>query len=323
MIGASLDEIVAGSAVGRMQRKALTVAALCVGGAAALAVRASAARRARGVVCSTWRYLWMRWKLRRADRLVIITDFDRTVTTAYAADGSAGASSHGILESCSALSAAYRKKATALLAHYHPIELDPALTIAEKLPIMQEWYHKAHTLLAEQPITMALIADAVAESKVLIRPGLAEMLARAEARGVPFIAYSAGLGNVVAEVLRQQLGDAGARVPVVANLLLFDGPGGRVSGFGDLIHMYNKTGERVRERVDPALLAGRTVALVMGDGLGDATMADGLGMEVVRVGLINQKEAAEQDSRLPSYTSTFDCVLLGDTSFDFVNELLG
>ena len=87
--------------------------------------------------------------------------------------------------------------------------------------------------------------------------------------------------------------------------------------------MYNKSGERVRERVDPALLAGRTVALVMGDGLGDATMADGLGMEVVRVGLINQKEAAEQDSRLPSYTSTFDCVLLGDTSFDFVNELLG
>ena len=40
-----------------------------------------------------------------------------------------------------------RKKATALLAHYHPIELDPALTIAEKLPIMQEWYRQGHSLL--------------------------------------------------------------------------------------------------------------------------------------------------------------------------------
>ena len=41
------------------------------------------------------------------------------------------------------------------------------------------WPPSTRCLLAEQPITMALIAAAVAESKVLIRPGLAEMLARA------------------------------------------------------------------------------------------------------------------------------------------------
>ena len=221
-------------------------------------------------------------------------------------------------ESCSALSAEYRKKATALLAHYHPIELDSALTIAEKLPIMQEWYHKAHTLLAEQPITMALIADAVAESKVLIRPGLAEMLARAEARGVPFIAYSAGLGNVVAEVLRRSSATRARGCPWPRTCFCSTARAAASAASAPDPHVQQ---DRRGERVDPALLPA---ARSPGHGRRARRRDDGrrLGMEVVRVGLINQKEAAEQTSRLPSYTSTLTACCWA-TRVDFVNELLG
>ena len=145
------------------------------------------------------------WKLRNLDRLVIIADFDRTVTTAFVTPGKNGMSSHGILESCSVLSAEYRKKSKALVDKYLPIEFDPGLSIAQKLPIMQEWYRQGHSLLLQEPVTENVIRKAVAEANVRIRPGFAELQREAQAHGIPLVVFSAGLGNVVREVLRQRV----------------------------------------------------------------------------------------------------------------------
>ena len=88
------------------------------------------------------------------DRLVIVADFDRTITSAFvdAAAGVAGSTSHGILESCSVLSPAYRAKAQSLLDKYHPIEFSATLSREEKLPIMQEWYRQAHALVTDRRV---------------------------------------------------------------------------------------------------------------------------------------------------------------------------
>lgn len=267
------------------------------------------------------------WKLRNLDRLVIIADFDRTVTTAFVTPGKNGMSSHGILESCSVLSAEYRKKSKALVDKYLPIEFDPGLSIAQKLPIMQEWYRQGHSLLLQEPVTENVIRKAVAEANVRIRPGFAELQREAQAHGIPLVVFSAGLGNVVREVLRQRV-EGGEAIPVVSNWLRFAPGGGTACGFQEpLVHMYNKDGARLLEQMTgeqwQAAFEGRDVALLLGDGLGDATMADGLSMRAVtRVGFLNEVTAEGQQKRLPGYLAAFDAVVLADGPMDFVLRLL-
>ena len=188
-------------------RASTTAVAASVAGLAVVALLRWATQLrevADGVMCSPLSELILRWRLRSVDRLVIVADFDRTITTAFvdAAAGVAGSTSHGILESCSVLSPAYRAQAQALLDKYHPIEFSATLSKEEKLPIMQEWYRQSHALLLEEDISEGTIRQAVADASIRIRPGFAELRREAASRGIPLVVFSAGLGNVVKEVPR-------------------------------------------------------------------------------------------------------------------------
>lgn len=56
-----------------------------------------------------------------------------------------------------------------LLNTYYPIEIDSSRSIEEKLPLMVEWWTKAHELLVEQKIRKDLLATAVRESNAMLR----------------------------------------------------------------------------------------------------------------------------------------------------------
>lgn len=248
-----------------------------------------------------------------------------------------------MVESTPELSAAYKQGTADLFAHYYPIETSATLSIEEKLPLMQEWYTKAHSLLLRESLTEALLVKAARASAVALRPGFTELFALCRQRGAPFVVCSAGLGNVVQALLRNLLpaSESAAldELPIVSNWLRFGGApssspgrggGGTVSGFSaPLLHMYNKNGAFIRDQLGEErwarLSTGRTVVLVLGDSLGDAVMADGL-MErgaaaVVKVGFLNETDPARVAARLPAYEAAFDAVVLGDGSFEWVVEL--
>lgn len=309
----------------RMDKRAVVAAAAGVGVAALLARWATRLSETDGVVCSPLRAWFLKRRLRRWDKLIIIADFDRTVTTSFLAPGIPGASSHGILEACKSLTPEYRDKAQSLFDKYHPIENSPTLTREEKLPIMQEWYKKSHALLMQENITEQVIREAVKEASVRIRPGFRELMQQAKEAGIPLVVFSAGLGNVVQEVLRQRL-EGGEELPVVSNWLHF-GANGKVCGFAEpLTHMFNKDGERIIEQLGTKwerVAQGRDCALLLGDGLGDATMANGLGLRsVARVGFLNEVSPAEQRKRLHKYTKAFDAVILADGPMDWIMQAM-
>ena len=116
-------------------------------------------------------------------------------------------------------------------------------------------------------------------------------------------------------------------LPVVSNWLKFDARG-VVHGFSEpLLHMFNKDGRFVLKQLGAerwrGLADGRRVCLLLGDGLGDATMADGLDMPVVlKIGFLNETEPERVAARLPAYEAAFDAVVLGDRDFEWVLELL-
>ncbi|KAF1780497.1 HAD-like domain [Phytophthora cactorum] len=83
-----------------------------------------------------------------ADQLLVIADFDRTLTPYYKQRSGPKApleqesSSHGLLMTSSVLQ-----------PQVLPVEMSPTLSAAEKLPFMEQWWNSAHALLVEYKLT--------------------------------------------------------------------------------------------------------------------------------------------------------------------------
>eukprot|EP00729_Bicosta_minor_P006482 gene6482-26624_t len=150
-----------------------------------------------------------------AASLAVTADWDRTITKG------SSVSSHGALETCDALDATYRATATANTSYYLPIEQDPSLTIAQKLPHMRDWYAKNHVAICDAGIRKSDVGMAVksslADGKLLVRDGAVDMLARAHAAKVPLLIFSAGLADVIEEVLTQVGAPVGSSTSIVSN----------------------------------------------------------------------------------------------------------
>lgn len=270
-----------------------------------------------------------------SENVAIIADFDRTITTG------GSLSSHGILERAEAFDAAFRAEATANTARYLPIEQDPSLTISEKLPHMRAWYDLNHAAIMRCGVFRGMIQEAVRTSGggLQIRDGVRELFAQAEAAGVPLLVFSAGLADVIEEVLRQRVTEGGALLGattnVVSNRMIWgsrEGNGARemtseeterqcqLVGFSEpLIHMFNKDQSQVPHDLQPS----QRHAILLGDGLGDVTMVDGAVKppeHVLRIGFLNY---AQPEEHLAQYTSCFDIVVLGSISpMEPVNRIL-
>lgn len=63
----------------------------------------------------------------------------------------------------------YREEANNLFAKYYPIEIDPKMTEAEKIPYMLEWYGKIHDLLVKCNVSQTSIKGMVSASTVMLR----------------------------------------------------------------------------------------------------------------------------------------------------------
>ena len=183
-----------------------------------------------------------------------------------------------------------------------------------------------------EPFTPALLDSAAERSKAALRPGFEELFSLCRLHGAPLVVCSAGLGNVVSALLKHRLESAEAvaaveNISIVSNWLRFD-ERQRVCGFSQpLLHMFNKNGAFVRSQCGEDkwanLAADRKVCLLLGDGLGDATMADGLDLpHVLKIGFLNETDEARVAARLPQYEAAFDAVILGDQSFSWLLSLL-
>ena len=77
--------------------------------------------------------------------LCVVSDFDRTITALNSR------SSHGVVEQVDVIKThpGFSEVVTANSKHYYPIEVDPKLSIQEKLPFMVEWYTKVSARLRQ------------------------------------------------------------------------------------------------------------------------------------------------------------------------------
>ncbi|RLN94958.1 hypothetical protein BBJ28_00021668 [Nothophytophthora sp. Chile5] len=279
------------------------------------------------------------------EQLLVIADFDRTLTPYYKprcdpkAPLEQESSSHGLLMSSSVVHPQVRVGERELFARFYPVEMSPALSESEKLPFMEEWYNQAHGLLVEHALTKAQVKEAVELGRLTFRPGFHSLLKLLETQEVPTLVFSAGIYDVIHAALekefkaeRKRNGDASSgqqeeqtytpgNVHVVSNMMRFDAQG-RLQGFdGTTIHSLNKS---ARVLLDSPFwkngqMEKRRNVLLLGDSRGDVRMAEGLKTdEIIRVGFLN----VHVEEALEEYLELYDVVLTHDANLASVEMLI-
>ncbi|KAH0711654.1 hypothetical protein KY289_007613 [Solanum tuberosum] len=260
-------------------------------------------------------------------KLQVIADFDATLTK-HRIDGCRGQSSHNVLQQ---EDPEFNDKRQKLYEYYHPLEFDPAIPLDEKTKLMEEWWGKTHALLIEGGVTYNGIQNSVAKATIAFRDGVTELLELLEEKGVPVLIFSAGLADIIEEVLKQKVHRSFKNVRVVSNRMVFDENGLLQSFKGKTIHVLNKN-EHALDMAAPLhdhcndmnpgdekyALKKRTNVLLLGDHIGDLGMSDGLDYETrISVGFLNDRV---EDS-LESYQKAFDILYLNDASMHGVLKL--
>jgi 5'-nucleotidase len=135
------------------------------------------------------------------DKIHVLSDFDRTLTTAFV-DGKAMPSIISILRDGNYLTHDYAPKAHALYSKYHPIEINPEIPFEEKKKAMQEWWMKAFDLLTNSGFTRDDLEKVVASGKIRFRKGALEFIDLLYSHNIPLIIMSsAGLGEAISLLL--------------------------------------------------------------------------------------------------------------------------
>jgi len=162
--------------------------------------------------------------------LQIISDFDMTLTK-LTVNGKPGYTSHKVLEKYSKMDAEYTPQAAALHQYYYPIEINPLISVAEKEPMMVEWWTKGHNLLINAGINEHSYQDAVHEANIGFRDGVDEMFKLAREKSIHVLIFSAGLKTIIQEVIKEKLPGALEVSRIVANDMIHDSDG-KLVAFG-------------------------------------------------------------------------------------------
>ncbi|XP_064171022.1 7-methylguanosine phosphate-specific 5'-nucleotidase-like isoform X2 [Anguilla rostrata] len=253
-----------------------------------------------------------------SNSLQVISDFDMTLTR-FSYNGKRCPTCHNILDNRKLISEECKEKLKDLLNTYYPIEINSGLSAEEKLPLMVEWWTKAHALLVQQKIRKDLLSLVVRESGAVLREGYQLFFDCLQEHDIPLLIFSAGIGDVLEEVIRQA-GVFHPNVKVFSNYMDFDESGTLQAFKGQLIHIYNKReGALLNAGHFQALRARRNV-LLLGDSLGDLTMADGVYrmQNILKIGFLNDKV----EERKESYLKAYDIVLEQDETMNVANAIL-
>ncbi|XP_037085653.1 cytosolic 5'-nucleotidase 3-like isoform X3 [Pollicipes pollicipes] len=251
-------------------------------------------------------------------KLQVIMDFDHTLTRVHEA-GRRCACTWEILDQSELMPQIYRDETTRLRDKYYPIEIDPNLTIEQKLPMAVEWYTQAHEVMLKTGLRQKDLVAMVRDSSAKLREGTDQLLERLHQMDVPVLIFSAGLGDLIHALLDQHA-DNHDNIKVVSNYMRFDDEGKMVGFHDELIHMYNKNENSVHSSAYFERLRGRNNVLLMGDNVGDLRMADGVENPNVtlRIGFLNDYS----EERLAKFLDMFDIVLVDDQTMDVGNDIV-
>ncbi|TGZ58778.1 hypothetical protein CRM22_009443 [Opisthorchis felineus] len=152
--------------------------------------------------------------------LQVVSDFDRTISK-YKHNGVITPTCHGIFEMDPELTESTKSRLTYLRDKYYPVEIDPTLSDAEKIPHMVEWWRLSHESIVSCGLHRDALAKTVRECGLVLRDGVHEFAELLRFHQIPLLIFSAGLGDVI-ELLLENFSMYTENVRVVSNFMQFN-----------------------------------------------------------------------------------------------------
>ncbi|XP_071822991.1 cytosolic 5'-nucleotidase 3-like [Apostichopus japonicus] len=252
------------------------------------------------------------------DKLQVVSDFDKTMSR-HRYNGNRVPSCHGVLDTSEFLPESYRAEATKLRDKYYPIEMSTKVGIAEKTEAMIKWWTTAHGLLVNCDLTKDKVSKIVENSMIRLRDHVNETLEMLKEKEVPLLIFSAGVGDILKEAIKQRA-HLHNNIHVISNFMDFDEEGKLIGFKGELIHTFNKHEVAVHHPEIFEKNKLRSNIVLLGDTLGDLTMADGMPYKqtLLTIGFLNDHIS----ENLEVYKTKYDIVLEDDESFDVFYAIL-
>ena len=204
--------------------------------------------------------------------------------------------------------------------HYLAVEHDPKLSVAEKIPLMIDWWTKSYDLIVETQMTREDLVEIVRNSPTPLRHGCHWFFNTLERHNVPLLIFSAGIGDAIQEWIAKECGTF-KNMKIVSNFMKFDPNSNKVIGFDErIIHIFNKDESVLSETELEKLTENRPNVILLGDSSGDVQMANGVKnlKNILKIGFLNTRI----DQNLDLYMNIYDIVVLNDSTFNVPNSIL-
>jgi 5'-nucleotidase len=253
------------------------------------------------------------------EKFYVISDFDRTLTTAFV-DGKSAPSLISILRDGNFLTPDYAEKAHVLYNKYHPIEIDPNIEKEEKKKLMHEWWSTHFDLLIKSGLNKKDLEKVVDSGKIKFREDFEEFSDFLNRKNIPLIIISSsGIGGEVISLYLKKAKKLYNNTYILSNSYEWDKDGKAIAVKKPIIHGMNKNGELIKSSPFFKIIGKRKNILLLGDSLDDVDMIKGLDYEnLIKVSFLNE----DIEGSIDKYKLYYDTIALNDSSMFFVNNLL-
>jgi cytosolic 5'-nucleotidase 3 len=274
------------------------------------------------------------------EKLHVVSDFDKTLTSCFV-NGKKIVSLISILRDEHYLSPDYSAKAQALYDKYHPIEINPNISLAEKEKAMHEWWITHYDLLIKSGLSKKDLESVAKSNKVSFRAGAMEFFDFLHVHNIPLlILSSAGVGAETISSYLENYHKLYKNIYIVSNTFIWDDNDYVIGVKEPIIHTFNKDYTSAKHFPFYNELAKRKNVILLGDGISDVNMMNGFEYDnLIKIGFLNENSKGElaefkknydiiilndgtMDYVLESFKKSFDAIILDDGPMDFVNNIL-
>lgn len=239
------------------------------------------------------------------DNIYVFMDYDKTITSSKSEDSWATTANK------KAMGKAISNDLNKFYEKYGPIELDYTIDIQEKEKYMLEWYEKSMNLYYTYHLTKEKLKECIYNSHLELREGAKDFLNKLYNRNIPVIIFSAGIGNVIEQFLKEKECYYD-NITIIGNFIKFDKNGDMIKFSDNIIHTLNKNIDKLNDDKLKEKIEGKEYRVVIGDLVEDINMmGEYPEHKSLKIGFLN-KNITEN---LEVYRKNFDIVLTEENNF--------
>ena len=246
------------------------------------------------------------------DNICVFMDYDKTITSNTSEDSwAASANRKALGENIANNLDRYYEK-------YGPIEFDYSMDVKEREKYIIEWYDKCMDLYYQYGLTKEKLKESIDNSKLILREGAKDFLFKLYENNVPVIIFSAGIGNVIEQFLKNEKCYYD-NITIIANFMKFDENGNMIKFCDNMIHSLNKNIDKLGEVNLKEKIRTKEYRIVMGDLVEDIHMMGEYPEDKsLRIGFLNKNITENLDV----YNKNFDIVLTEKSNFYDIEKYL-